>query len=54
MDQQQLEIALEIINLDCQIVGQLNDGEGGFCASGGLIPAIDPACARDADSSRSE
>jgi len=42
MDQQQLDIALEVVKLDCTIVDRLRDGEGGFCAVGGLYAVLDP------------
>ncbi len=42
MDQQQFDIAAEIIAQDCTLVGQLKDGKGNFCAIGGLYTTIDP------------
>lgn len=47
MDQQQFDIACQIIALDCTLVGGLKDGNGNFCAVGGLYTAIDPDWAVD-------
>ena len=49
MDQQQYEIACEIVSLDCTIMGLPKDGRGGFCAIGGLYAAIDPDWAVNPD-----
>lgn len=48
MNKAQLEIACQIIDLDCTGQGELKDGMGKFCAIGGLYAAIDPDWAASA------
>lgn len=42
MDEELYRIACEIIDMDCTLTGQLRDGEGNFCAVGGLYTLLDP------------
>ena len=42
MDQQQYEIACEIVKQDCTLEGMLKDRIGNFCFIGGLYTVIDP------------
>ncbi len=42
MDQQQYELACEIVSIDCTLTGKMKDGKGNFCVLGGLYTAIDP------------
>jgi len=42
MDQDQLDIALAVIGMDCEIVGCLRNENGKFCAVGSLFAVLDP------------
>ena len=49
MDEELYRIACEVIDMDCTLTGKLRDGEGNFCAVGGLYTLLDPDWAIQAD-----
>ena len=42
MDQQQYDIACEIVDQDCTLTDELKNGKGNFCVIGGLYTTINP------------
>ena len=42
MDQQQYDIACQIVDQDYTLTSRLKDGKGNFCVIGGLYAAINP------------